>query len=127
MVMRLFRARITQRSPWWTRQRPRFATLDISRILQVYVRMSMLWRCSAPSDDQLHSLDIVAATIADASILKGLLDRLIAQCQDEKSVSGSSTLRNVRFVGMLTHRSCEYTIDECDHDVQYFARTPNAG
>lgn len=42
---------------------------------------------STRTDDQLSSLDLVADTEEQANTLVGLLNRLVVQCQDERTVS----------------------------------------
>lgn len=42
--------------------------------------------CPGWSDDQLSSLDLVAENEQQAKTLVGLLNRLVVQCQDEKTV-----------------------------------------
>lgn len=43
-------------------------------------------------DDQLSSLDLVAESEEQANTLVGLLNRLVVQCQDERTVSTAACM-----------------------------------
>lgn len=68
---------------------------SVLRVCIVCVR-DALW-----TDDQLSSLDLVAESEAQAKTLVALLNRLMLQCQDERTVSLGP---RSRFVGYASFR-----------------------